>query len=42
MDLRQTDECENFYPIRLFVTIVARWQRMPAVSAVKHGLATDR
>jgi hypothetical protein len=31
MDLRQTDECDKFYPIlRLSVTMVARWLRMPA------------
>jgi hypothetical protein len=38
---RQTN-AKKFYPIRLFVTIVARWQRMPAVSEVKYGLTTDR
>ena len=76
--MRRTDECDKFYPIRLSITMGARWYadgggvggeawtcdgqtnainfiqfvclspwlldgtRMAAVSAVKHGLATDR
>jgi hypothetical protein len=40
MDLRQTDEYDKFYPIRLSVTMVARWlpnnnMVMPAVLAGK-------